>query len=115
MYLCNRHLRFSCHHRKVVCKATQYDDRKPVFQFHPNGAPVSFNDMKEAYNLLSDFPKEHRLDCYASLFNINGEAMSKYYGTVALMEKMYQQAVDNDRKNKSFYFKLGPFHIYIST
>lgn len=99
---------------RVVCNATQYDDRKPAFQFHAKGAPVTFQDMKEAHALVSDFPKEHRIDCYASLFNIDGEAMSKYYGTVSLMEKMYEQAVEVERKSKSFYFRLGPFHFYVS-
>lgn len=98
----------------TTCQALQRDDRKPVFQFHRNGAPVTFQEMKEAHELLSDFPKEHRVDCYASLFNIDADAMSLYYRSVVLMEKKYQEAVERERKNKSVYFKLGPFHIYVS-
>lgn len=100
--------------RLTSCRAVSHQDRKPVFQFHENGGPVSFQEMKEAHDLVSGFPAEHRMDCYASLFNIDGAAMDKYYVTAKNFEKMYQQAVEVQRKKESIYIKLGCFHIYIN-
>lgn len=96
----------------TICKVKNTQD-KSVFQFHPNGLQVSFDDMRDAHELLSDFPQECREDMYASLFNIDSNAMDKYYRHALTFEKMYNIVVDQERKKKSFHFKLGSIHVYI--
>ncbi len=86
---------------------------KPVFQYHRNGPPITFHEMEEAHSIFSEFPLEHRNDCYA-MYNINGDAMKKYYRDALAFEKMYQRVVEHERKQKAWHFKLGPFHIYVS-
>lgn len=99
--------------RLIFLKAARKCSDKPAFQFHQNGSDVTFEDMKQAHELLWDFPNEHREDMYASLFNIDSKAMDKYYGRVLLLEKSYQEAADQERKKKSIRIKLGLFYIYI--
>ncbi len=97
--------------RTVLVRAT--DDNKPVFQQNPYGAPLSFDELKDAHSIFSDFPSEHRNDCYA-MYNINGEAMKKYYRHASSFERMYKEVVDSERKkNAIIRFKLGPFYVYI--
>lgn len=98
---------------RMVCRAKKFQRDKSAFQFHSNGAPVSFDDMRDAHDLLADFPSECREDMYASLFNIDSHAMDKYYRHALTFEKMYQSVVDQERKKKSIHLKIGPFHIYI--
>lgn len=93
--------------------ATPHPDNKPVFQMHPKGSPLSFQDLQEAYEVCRNIPKEHRDDCY-SIFNVDGSAMDMYYRTASILEKQYQHAKEVAHKQKSFYFRIGPFHIYIS-
>lgn len=89
------------------------NDNKPVFQNYPTGTPLSFEEMKDAHDIFSEFPIEQRDQCYA-MYNIDGEAMRKYYRHALSFERMYQIVAEKERKQKSYYFKVGPFHIYIS-
>lgn len=114
-----------CHHNRLFARKAPIvrgilirakytsDDKKPVFQYHENGPPISFHEMEEAHSIFSEFPIEHRNDCYA-MYNINGEAMKKYYRDAVVFERMYQRVVEHERKQKAWHFKIGPFHVYIS-
>lgn len=88
-------------------------DNKPAFQYHHKGTALSFTELEEVRMLCSDFPAECRDECYA-MFNIDGQAMAKYYRDALAYERQYQEAVEKARKSKSLYFHIGPFHIYIS-
>lgn len=101
------------HSRLIAARASPIDDRKPAFQYHPKGT-VSFEDLQDAHAIFSEFPQEHRNECYA-MYNINGDAVEKYYRHALAFERSYQSVAESERKKKSFYIKFGPFHIYIST
>lgn len=113
MRFCRTHIRANPKARAyTIVRATQ-DDKKPAFQQHPYGTPLSFDELKDAHDIFSEFPSEHRNDCYA-MYNINGEAMKKYYRHASSFERMYKEVVDAERKkNALIRFKIGPFYVYI--
>lgn len=98
------------HH--VIVRSTS-NDKKPAFQLHHRGSVPSFRDLEEAHDVCMYVPSENKEDCYA-IFNVDGNAMSKFYKYAVRFENMYKQACEKEHKETSIHVKLGSFHIYIA-
>jgi hypothetical protein len=89
---------------------------KPVFQSQhvPSFRYISIVDAREAYDVCRKIhDKNSRMMVYEA-FGLDGEAVEKYLPLVEDLSNAMDKTEQYERFLRSKYFKIGPFHIYIS-